>query len=369
MVQKMSNIRAERIDWVWPGKLPLGMFSIFCGRMGSGKGLTWGDIVARLTTGSNWPDGAPNSLGPQTALIVCSEDDPNRVLRPRLEAAGADLDKVLWLKLTEKTETVNRKATKRQRQLIIDRDLDLLAGALARHPQIKLVVLDPLSSFVSVKITDDKEIRPVMDAITKMCAITGAALLAVSHTNKRSDVDSTQRVLGASSVAGAARIIWSLALNPDDKEERLLSLVKSNIGNTKGQKFRVAVEKVRLEDGSEAEAPRCEWLGDHDEDADEVMEKQKAKSRYGGEDSKLVLAKAFLQEKFRESWEHKCTALYSEAKDREGISDKTLKRAMNQLRDGGQLPIEVDDRRMQGRGYWWTVRRPEDRAIQYQEIM
>jgi putative DNA primase/helicase len=361
VVQRMDTIKAEKIDWIWPGKLPLGMFSIFAGRMGSGKGLTWSDIVARITTGRDWPDGAPNTLGgPQMVLIAATEDDPAKVVRPRLEAAGTDLTKVLWLKRVEKVETIRRKEKKSKRHLILDRDLDYLHGALINHKDIALVILDPLSSFFNIKITDDKEVRPYMDLITLMCARSGAGLLAISHTNKRSDVDSTQRILGASSIAGSARMIWNFAYNPDDKTERLMSLVKSNIGATKGQKFRVKPAMVRLEDGLEAETACCEWLGDHDEDADEVMQKSR-ENKFTG-DRQKDMAMAFIRMKLSDGMKP-ARDLYREA-DKEGIAEKTLQRAKYAL---GVRSVPNPNG---GKGWCWTMApQAEDPTIKPQEVM
>jgi putative DNA primase/helicase len=354
VVQRMDTVQAERLEWIWPGKLPRGMFAIISGRMGSGKGISWADWTARITTGQPWPDGAQNTMGPKMVLIAAPEDDPKRTLRPRLEAAGADLKKVLWLKRTESVETVRRKTAKAERQMLLERDLLNIAQALKHHSDIALVILDPLSSFFSIKMTDDREMRPVMDAITKMCSMTGTTLLAVSHTNKRSDVDSTQRVLGASCVAGSARIIWNFSPNPDDKEERLMSLVKSNVGSTAGQKFRVKVVDITLLDGTKAETARCEWLGDHNEDADEVTARGRDQRQQG--DRQKDIAVAFIRMKLSDGMKP-AKEMYKQA-EKEGIAEKTLQRAKYSL-GVRSVPSPKGEK-----SWYWTLNQAEDPVME-----
>jgi putative DNA primase/helicase len=333
---------------------------IVSGRMGSGKGLSWADWTARITTGQDWPDRAANTLGgPKMVLIAAPEDDPKRTLRPRLEAAGADLGKVFWLKRTEKVETVRRKTSKAKRQMLLERDLLNIANALSQYPDIVLVILDPLSSFFSIKMTDDREMRPVMDAISLMCSKTGASVLAVSHTNKRSDVDSTQRVLGASCVAGTARIIWNFAHNPDDKEERLMSLVKSNVGATAGQKFQVKKTEITLADGSEAETAVCKWLGDHNEDADEVASRAKDNRQQG--DRKVDLAMAFIRLNLSTGIKM-ASELYELAEQQEGLSVDVMKRAKNKL---GNIQV----RKIGHHWHWGTEEQFADDPVMEPEAM
>jgi RecA-family ATPase len=328
--------------------------------MGSGKGLTWADITARISTERDWPDGAPNTLGgPKLVLIVATEDDAPLQVRPRLEAAGTDLKKILWFKRTEKIETVRRKASKVERMLLLERDLINLSRTLVQYPDIVLVILDPLNSFFSIKMTDDKEMRPVMDQVSKMCAISGTTLLAVSHTNKRSDVDSTQRVLGASCVAGTARIIWNFAHNPDDKEERLMSLVKSNIGATAGQKFRVKKTAIKLVDGTDAETACSEWLGEHTEDADEVASRAKDNRQQG--DRKVDLAMAFIRLNLSTGIK-KASELYELAEKQEGIGVDVMKRAKNKL---GNIQV----RKIGHHWHWGTKEQFADDPVMEPEAM
>jgi hypothetical protein len=64
--------------------------NVLAGLPDKGKGLAWSDIVAHLTTGSDWP--ANEGKAPQGKLIIfTAEDAISNTVVPRLAAAGADL--------------------------------------------------------------------------------------------------------------------------------------------------------------------------------------------------------------------------------------------------------------------------------------
>jgi len=70
---------------------------LFCGNPDNGKSLVSIDVVARVTTGSDWYD-CKNTMDPVEVLIVAAEDGLEDTIGPRLAAAGADLSKVHYLK-------------------------------------------------------------------------------------------------------------------------------------------------------------------------------------------------------------------------------------------------------------------------------
>jgi hypothetical protein len=61
------------------------------------------------------------------------------------------------------------------------------------------------SYFGDVNPNIDKEVRPVMDALKKVFGDCKATFVGIIHHNKRNDAVAIQKVLGASSVAGAVR--------------------------------------------------------------------------------------------------------------------------------------------------------------------
>jgi hypothetical protein len=58
VLQRVCDIAAQEVCWLWPGRIPLGKLSLFAGDPGLGKSLVTLEIAARVTCGREWPDGA-----------------------------------------------------------------------------------------------------------------------------------------------------------------------------------------------------------------------------------------------------------------------------------------------------------------------
>jgi putative DNA primase/helicase len=48
-------VTPEPIKWLWPGRIPLGMFSLFAGNPGVGKSTLAFSIAALVSNGGEWP--------------------------------------------------------------------------------------------------------------------------------------------------------------------------------------------------------------------------------------------------------------------------------------------------------------------------
>src|SRR5437660_9922117 len=88
------DVRPTALDWLWPRYLARGKLAILDGDPGMGKSLLALDLIARLTRGGPMPDGSPLAR-PGTAILLSAEDDPADTIRPRAEAAGADLARLV----------------------------------------------------------------------------------------------------------------------------------------------------------------------------------------------------------------------------------------------------------------------------------
>jgi hypothetical protein len=118
----------------------LGKLALLDGDPGLGKSLVTLDLCARLSTGRPLPDDAPGP-GACNALVLNGEDGTEDTLRPRLQALGADLERVFVLARDDRAMA----------GLSLPAHLDVLAQAL-RQTQARLVVVDPIMAFLDAKV-------------------------------------------------------------------------------------------------------------------------------------------------------------------------------------------------------------------------
>ena len=69
----------------------------FAGQTSQGKTFVACDIAARVTMGQPWPDGTPGWAGSGQVLYITGDDEADDTLVPRMEEAGADMDKICFL--------------------------------------------------------------------------------------------------------------------------------------------------------------------------------------------------------------------------------------------------------------------------------
>lgn len=107
-----------------------GALTVLDGNMGQGKSTFTCAIAAAVTTGR--PPPFVDNIEKGSVLFMSAEDDPSRVLKPRLMKAGADVSKVRY---QEEPFTLD------------ERGLTLLRLELAANTPA-LVVIDPIIAFM-----------------------------------------------------------------------------------------------------------------------------------------------------------------------------------------------------------------------------
>jgi putative DNA primase/helicase len=89
-----SGIKPEPISWLWRHWLARGKMHIIAGQPGTGKTTLAMKMAATVSAGSHWPEGTKATKG--NVIIWSGEDDPADTLVPRLEASGADLNRIFF---------------------------------------------------------------------------------------------------------------------------------------------------------------------------------------------------------------------------------------------------------------------------------
>src|SRR4051812_37112753 len=96
-VVRLSDVRARKLEWLWPERIPLGKLTLLAGDPGLGKSFLSLDLASRVTRGGEWPDACATKAVQGSVVLLSAEDDLEDTVCPRLQAAGADLAKVVSL--------------------------------------------------------------------------------------------------------------------------------------------------------------------------------------------------------------------------------------------------------------------------------
>jgi len=312
---KASSVQAKPIEWLWPRRVPRGKITVQCGNPGVGKGLISCDLVAAVTTGRTFPD-TPNENVPMEVAMLFCEDGEADTVRPRLEAAGADLDKVHFI------DSVLRPTSKgeQERMFALDADIATLEELLKQNPAIKLVVIDPASSYLgNARMEKEQEIRRTLGPLAKLAERMDVSFLLVMHNNKRGDVNALHRVMGAVAMSGVARIVWLCCQDREDADNYFFLCAKTNIGRVP-QGLQYGIEGKELPGIGSVGV--IVWRQQTNITADQALD------RKGSDGGKLTAAKAWLSTFLDEDKAAK--DVYGAAKE-QGISEKTLRRAKRDL--------------------------------------
>ncbi len=261
LIIRASQVRTRRVEWLWPGRIPLAKMTTFAGMGGVGKTFVLCDIAARVSAGLPWPDAEAGGecATPGQVLFISGEDDPEDTLVPRLIECGADLGRVAFL----------ASPTLGDFHLGALKTLEAAVGQVG--PDTRLVVIDPPTSFIcGVDDHKNAELRSLLTPLKEWCQAARLALVFNTHFNKGSGgkVEAMMRVLGGVAWVNAVRVAHAFAKDPQDAtgERRLFVPMKRNIGRErKGLAYKI----LPLDDDDDR--ARVEWLGEADVSADEAV--------------------------------------------------------------------------------------------------
>jgi len=194
------DLEAREIEWLWDGRVPLGMMTLFAGDPKLGKSYVTLAMAAALSRGRAMPGGeVPNR--PASTILMSAEDDPARVILPRLKAADADLSKVHIL------ESIVR-ASGQEMFPSLSADIDAITNAATKLEDCRLIVIDPVSAYLrGIDENRNAVMRGVLTPLKGLAERLGAAVVLESHLTKKGSGNGKHRVVGSVAYVGACRAI------------------------------------------------------------------------------------------------------------------------------------------------------------------
>lgn len=331
----MDDVKELPIEWLWPNRIPLSAVTAFTGNPDTGKTMAYCDLVARVTTSRDFPDAEmPQGVGGEV-LMLCSEDDYARVIKPRLMAASANTKAVFYVDKVE----IRQGAKRDERMFALDTDLSKLEKELAGNPLCSLIIIDPISSYFGKgNMNNKQDVRAVFNRLTAMCEKYRVAIVAIEHFNKRVDVAAIHKMGGSVALTAATRAAFMFAKVPDEENQHVMHFVKGNFAKRKvGLRFTIEGKKI----GTIGEVPFIVWGAEDTGTADDLLMAEKGVS----ETSRAARAEKFLREYLTE--EKPADEVLAEAKKRNVSRD-----ALYEVKK--ELGIRADKR-----GGQWLWQPPE----------
>jgi putative DNA primase/helicase len=272
LFKPMSDVPIRPVFWLWENRFPEGKLIGICGPEDVGKTILECEIAAILTSKDRcWPDGTKPQYTYDVTMMA-SEDSYEDTIKPRLLAAGANMDRIRYLDMERNSFS-------------LDKDLSKLEEHLKVYPN-NVVFISPLYNFVSdrVRTNDTGNMQRVLGPVSRAADRSGSTVFCNLHFNKNTDARAGDRIMGARGTGASFRAAWGVVVNPDDKDERLLLKISNRLAPSSqpGWRFKIkgkTVEQYDPKSGTTIFARNTayiEWIEEDDRDIDAVLQERKA---------------------------------------------------------------------------------------------
>ena len=333
----LADVPMQSVAWLVPQLLPLGEVSLLGADGGTGKGLWQAQLIACVTTGktSGFFPVPPAQTG--KVLILAGEDDPGKVLKARLLAAGADMNRVLCLTADDYFQRTGQPLTLKD---------EALAKFAAKAGPLLLIV-DPLQSFLpaGVEMASRNQMRSILLPLKAIAAAQQCAVLLVMHSNKKQGVSDRKRLADSSDIWDMARSVLMMGRSNSDGKI-YLSHEKSSYSRPQ-QTVLLHIEDVELDGVRTAQAVFDGYTDKKDADFIKEPRVRQAQTKEDTRDAILnVLAESRLGSMASNELR---TAVMQEI----GCSDRTYNRAYSELVRSGEV-TKCTIRQRDGRNKWYS---------------
>ena len=307
---RMSEVQSQEIEWLWYPFIPYGKLTIIQGDPGDGKTTMVLNLAAKLSKGEALDENM-KVTEPVNVMYQTAEDGLADTVKPRLELAGADCERIIVIDESDKSLSM---VDERLEQAIVR------TGA-------RLLILDPIQAYLGggMDMNRANEARDMTKKLGALAEKTKCAIILIGHMNKASGNKAAYRGMGSIDFFAVARSVLLVGRVEGESNTRAVVQIKNNLAA-----FGHPKAFALSEDG-------FKWLGDYEITVDEVLGGITPKA------NKMEQAKQML----RELAETQSAVLSNEIFDRAnelGISKRTLENAKKEL--------GVQTRKINNAWYW-----------------
>ncbi|TFG54653.1 MAG: hypothetical protein E4H30_08615, partial [Methanomassiliicoccus sp.] len=295
----LSSFTSRATHYLLQDRIPMGMVTLVCGDAGLGKSSFLTEIACRVSKGEALPGALEATVEAGSTLYVTTENDPERVFRPRALACGGDLDKIRWMRNV--LTTVSRK---RDQPTVFDasKHLPAIERRIKEVGDIRMVVIDPIISHINEKIdpNSSSHVRQLLDMLSEFAAAHDLAMVVVGHMAKGVATSAVQKMAGSHQWVAAARVVLGVGREGEDEvagvKSRVIKMLKANIYITEqGLEFNLVDHWITDVDETGDEislrTAKVEWVGERAVDSESVFNPEKVEAS-GKEKAIRIILKA-----------------------------------------------------------------------------
>lgn len=273
VIVKASEVKSARQRFLWEGRIPLGILALLGGRGGVGKSTFALWLAVELQHGR-----LPGDFHgkPMPFLYVGIEDDWETQVKPRLQAAGADMDLALFVKVTE---TVDESTGDRVPDLA--QDMPLIEAALAEYGPC-LMIVDPLPSLIQDDDHRRNVVRAALDPLLLVMAKTQSTVFGIMHT-KKGGGSANDLLSGSHAYYDASRAVLLFAKD-EESGHVIMSQAKGNYASdetTGSLAYRLVSTPVELDDYTVQDYARVEIVGESKLSVEEIVNRDPLREDVG----------------------------------------------------------------------------------------
>lgn len=269
----IDDAEEKNVDWIWRGRLARGELTIVEGDPGLGKSYVVQMMCRALCDGDLLPGMKPSErVKPSIVCYFDIENDQGSITKPRLIDNGLRNRRNFFQ--DERPFSIDDEEAKERAEEAIARLRPTLVG------------FDTLNNYIgSADIHKSSEAQQAMIWFRELARKYDCAVVVLRHLTKGGKEKALYRGQGSIAFAGAARIVLTVGLNPEDPEERVMAVTKMNLGPfPQSVGFRIMSLPDR---GERRDRSKFEWGGLSDLTADDIVNVTR-KSADAGDDRKAV---------------------------------------------------------------------------------
>jgi KaiC/GvpD/RAD55 family RecA-like ATPase len=291
-----SSVKEKKVEWLWYPYIPYGKITVLQGDPGEGKSTFILNVAALLTQGEPMPD-ETEKRQPQKVIYQCAEDNIEDTIKPRLLQAGADCEKVAFIRDEDGSLSVE----------------DARLEEALETTGARMLILDPMQAYIG-QDGDMQSATRMRSSMRKLAALAEkyhCAVVLVGHMNKASGGKQIYRGLGSIDIVAVARSVLMLERDPDNPAVRYVSPIKSSLA---GEGDAIAFSFIK-DHG-------FQWLG-------KCKTPEEDKTEPENRSKKMEFAKAYLEDIL--TTEDKPSSYIFETMKQSGISERTVRSAVKEL--------------------------------------